>query len=632
MTTFIRIIDAPNKESLLSMTIKGEVPTRIFQVNPQEFKLIPGSPFAYWVSARMRNIFERCEAFESGERTVSQGLATSDDFRFVRSWWEIVESNEIHRRWYTFAKGGAFSPFYADLDLVLNWGRDGEELKAWVTKRGNQHWSRRIVSSDRYFIPGLTYPRRLHRLAVMPLPAEAIISVRGSGIYGSRTDLYKIAGLFSSSTFDFLVKCMLGRFGHPQFDNGTLCKTPIPNGFPTAAASLESPTQRAITIKMLLSQVDELSHLFVLPGAIRIMSSRIDVASLGCELQQLQVEIDQKVFEMYGISEEDKAIIAKIGEEEAALEGGAEEVNEDEENTKVEAHIEEGLLSWCVGVAFGRFDLRLATGERDVPPLPDPFDPLPAKSPGMVPKGVAPYHPNPGILVDEPGHPHDLVDLIQDVLAVGDYLAEEDVRRWLRRDFFAHHLKQYSKSGRKAPIYWPLSTSSGDYTLWLYYPRLTDQTLYAAANDFVAPTIEATSSLIAALRSRIKLSADEERRLQRLEVLEIELLEVQTELLRLAPTWKPDHDDGVQITAAPLWRLFRHRPWQVVLKETWEKLEKGDYDWAHLAMSYWPHRVLEKCCTDKSLALAHGLEELYEAPPEKPNTGRRGRKRSREAS
>ena len=87
------------------------------------------------------------------------------------------------------------------------------------------------------------------------------------------------------------------------------------------------------------------------------------------------------------------------------------------------------------------------------------------------------------------------------------------------------------------------------------------------------------------------------------------------ELLRLAPTWKPNHDDGVQITAAPLWRLFRHRPWQTVLRDTWEKLERGDYDWAHLAMDYWPDRVREKCRTDKSLAIAHDLEHLYEPPP-----------------
>jgi hypothetical protein len=58
-------------------------------------------------------------------------------------------------------------------------------------------------------------------------------------------------------------------------------------------------------------------------------------------------------------------------------------------------------------------------------------------------------------------------------------------------------------------------------------------------------------------------------------------------------------------------------------------LEKGDYDWAHLAMAYWPDRVREKCETDKSLAIAHDLEHLYIEPEPKP-TKARGRKKASE--
>jgi len=78
----------------------------------------------------------------------------------------------------------------------------------------------------------------------------------------------------------------------------------------------------------------------------------------------------------------------------------------------------------------------------------------------------------------------------------------------------------------------------------------------------------------------------------------------------------------VQICAAPLWPLFRHKPWQKVLKDTWAKLEKGDYDWAHLAMNYWPERVRERCKTDKSLAIAHGLEDVYVEAVVKPKKAR----------
>jgi hypothetical protein len=110
-------------------------------------------------------------------------------------------------------------------------------------------------------------------------------------------------------------------------------------------------------------------------------------------------------------------------------------------------------------------------------------------------------------------------------------------------------------------------------------------------------------------------SRNEEKELERLHEFELELQEFRDELLRLAKLpWRPNLNDGVQITAAPLWKLFRLPKWQKTLKETWEKLERGDYDWAHLAYTLWPDRVREKCKTDKSLAIAHGLEELYVEP------------------
>ena len=55
------------------------------------------------------------------------------------------------------------------------------------------------------------------------------------------------------------------------------------------------------------------------------------------------------------------------------------------------------------------------------------------------------------------------------------------------------------------------------------------------------------------------------------------------------------------------------------------KLEKGDYDWAHLALNYWPERVRERCKSDKSLAIAHGLEQVYIKPEARPKKAR-GRK------
>jgi len=304
------------------------------------------------------------------------------------------------------------------------------------------------------------------------------------------------------------------------------------------------------------------------------------------------------------------------------------ESEDDEEDEDIIFGHDEVLFSWGVGVAFGRFDIRIATGERELLPEPDPFDSVPAKSPGMLPDGDRPFHDNVGILVDDIGHPDDLPHLVDTVLDRVGMESTLDTRAWLRRDFFPLHLKQYSKSRRKAPIYWPLATQSGGYTLWLYYPALTDQTLFVAANDFVGTKLDRqVEPALRALRQNTGRSREEEQELESLQTLHDELSTLRDELLRLAPIWKPSHDDGVQITAAPLWRLFRHRPWQTVLRDTWEKLEAGEYDWAHLAMVYRPSQVLGKCRTDKSLAIAHDLEHLYEPPPEASGEVGRGRRK-----
>ena len=42
-----------------------------------------------------------------------------------------------------------------------------------------------------------------------------------------------------------------------------------------------------------------------------------------------------------------------------------------------------------------------------------------------------------------------------------------------------------------------------------------------------------------------------------------------------------------------------------------DKLAAGKYDWAHVAMQLWPERVVSKCATDRSLAIAHGLEAVF---------------------
>jgi len=70
--------------------------------------------------------------------------------------------------------------------------------------------------------------------------------------------------------------------------------------------------------------------------------------------------------------------------------------------------------------------------------------------------------------------------------------------------------------------------------------------------------------------------------------------------------YRPHIDDGVLLKMAPLWELIPS--WQAEPKKAWQALERGEYDWSHQAMNHWPDRVKEKCKTNKSYAIAHGLE------------------------
>ena len=146
--------------------------------------------------------------------------------------------------------------------------------------------------------------------------------------------------------------------------------------------------------------------------------------------------------------------------------------------------------------------------------------------------------------------------------------------------------------------------------MWLYYPRLSEQTIYAAVQDHVAPKLAAVEGDLARLKASAgSLSKDERDRQDALATLRQELLDLRDALLAVTRLpYRPSLNDGVELCAAPLAALFGHSAWRKHLESRWAELEAGDYDWAHLARFVWPARVEEKARTDKSLAIAHGLE------------------------
>jgi hypothetical protein len=321
-------------------------------------------------------------------------------------------------------------------------------------------------------------------------------------------------------------------------------------------------------------------------------------------------------------------------------------VNEEGVSDALLVRVVVSLLSLTAGVAFGRWDIRFATGERQPPALPDPFDPLPVCPPGMlqnadglpaVPEDVPADYPLriswSGILVDDDSHPEDIVTRVRAAIEViwpdrsdaiereaCEILGVRELRDYFRKPgnggFWMDHVKRYSKSRRKAPIYWYLRSAKGNYGLWLYYHRLDKDTYFKCLVNYVEPKLRLEEDRLQALRTRKaeignagREAKQIEKDIDRQEQFVIELHDFHDKLRRIADLHLiPNLNDGVILNIAPLYELV---PWKEAEK-TWEALQDAKYDWAHIAYQLWPDRVRELCKRDLSVAIAHGLEDICE--------------------
>src|SRR4029450_8041404 len=89
-----------------------------------------------------------------------------------------------------------------------------------------------------------------------------------------------------------------------------------------------------------------------------------------------------------------------------------------------------------------------------------------------------------------------------------DILGVKDMRHYFRKPgsggFWDDHVKRYSKSRRKAPIYWLLQSSKKNYAVCLYYHRLDRDTLFKIVqpNAYLDTKIKLEKGRLDELRSR----------------------------------------------------------------------------------------------------------------------------------
>ena len=612
-------------ELLCAARNKLDFDERVYKLKQDSFRATSGSPFSNWKNNGLLTAEQRLKSLSDCGVTVRVGLQTGDDFRFIRCWWECPLDP---KEWYLHAKGGQNEPFATDIHLLVNWKAGGLEIKGQDSVRLNM-FSR--VEPSRDLEPGLTFAYRTNRFSPGIMPRGVVPGVAGMGVYSDNIDLTALLAILNSSVVNELIDSRLAnRDTQALYQAGVISPIPFPDflGERIFALAAHAAKNWACAIYPMLFN----------PASLLFSSYFFDAKGLGVtsrvvnrewtirrnELSSVYSLIDKEVLDSYGFDYADY--------DDVTSKGRLLFMSVFPSEISAPAYEAEKLVYLAVANVTG-LPVSVCDSLDDAFTI-DMSEYIAGQS---LYKRVDSLHKGVGVFDSS-----EICDAIKSLMlslfenqeAVhNEFLSVvgyTDIVCYLDSPtgFFDSHLKRYSKSRRKAPIYWPLATASGSYTLWLYYPSLNDQTLFTAVNDFVDPKLEGVRKEQQTLRDKgAGRSKQEEKSLEVLVSLEHELADLRDSLLEIAPNYRPNHDDGVQITASPLWKLFRHKAWQKVLKDTWVKLEKGDYDWAHLAMNYWPDRVRDKCVTDKSLAIAHGLEHLY-VEPEPVEKKTRGRKKA----
>lgn len=191
---------------------------RFSQVATDNFSKIPGSPMAYWISKQLMNTFEH----PSIENYVlfRQGMATSDNNRFLRLWHEVKESKtNLHAtdlesarhsgsKWFAYNKGGAYRKWYGNSEYVVNWENDGAEMKAY-TSTLPQGMNVRLKSREYYFKECYSWSKiSSGQISFRYYPTGFAFDVAGCCVFECGDHLLYFLGLSNSVVTSILANCI----------------------------------------------------------------------------------------------------------------------------------------------------------------------------------------------------------------------------------------------------------------------------------------------------------------------------------------------------------------------------------------------------------------------------------------
>lgn len=479
-----------------------------FRASAADFAKIPGSPVAYWVSERMRESFTENLSL-SDVADARQGLATADNNRFLRQWFEVtcaaiyfdaascLESQTSEKKWFPYNKGGEFRKWYGNQDHVVNWKNDGEEIKNFYDQFGKLR--SRPQNTDYYFKQSATWGLiTSSEFSCRYKNKGHIFDVAGMSAFVRSGYNQNLVGLLNTKIISRMLKIINPTL---NYQVGDIARLPIQKKY-IEDKSILSLTTACINVTRTDWDAYETSWDFtVLPLlapehrkptlAETYATLRQHWQGMTDEMQRLEEENNRIFIEAYGLQDE---LTPDVPLKEITLtcnphyRYGGDKTQEELEAQLVADTMRE-FISYAVGCMFGRYALEkpglvLAnqgeTLEDYLAQVPEPS--FPADNDNVIP------------ILDGYWFEDDMADRFQSFVrltfgqehyAANVAFIEEALGKSLRayfvKDFYADHLKRY----KKRPIYWLFSSPGGSFNALIYMHRYRPDTVSVVLNDYL---------------------------------------------------------------------------------------------------------------------------------------------------
>ena len=504
---YCRLTEPTSQQGKEDMFLSGENRYAAVQSN---FSKIPGSPVAYWVSNNL------LDAFQSGIRLkdsgdTRQGMATSDNNRFLRFWYEVPhpiigfnyanaeDASKSGMKWFPYNKGGAYRKWYGNQDYVINYEHDGLEVKAYATSLYKSA-SRTIKSMSEYFKPCLSWSKvTTVDIAFRFYPVGFIFDVAGCCIFYTDDNVRKYHfGFLNSNVCGAILKMisptMNYEAGHiasmPIIDNldyRDSIESLVDHNVETSRADWDSFEQswdfiRHPLVPSVADKTEQQNSQFA--------TSRMEkFGRISWHFEKWQQECEARFSQLKSNEEELNRIFIDI----YGLQDELTPEVEDKDVTVRKAELERdirSLISYAVGCMFGRYSLdepglAYAGGEWDASKyttiIPDKDNIIPICDDDYFDDDIT------GRFVKWVETVYGSETLEENLKFIADALGDkgtprEVIRSYFLNDFYADHLKTY----QKRPIYWLFdSGKKNGFKALIYMHRYQSDLLARMRTDYV---------------------------------------------------------------------------------------------------------------------------------------------------